>query len=85
MTSDPRDYKLDVAGVSQAASRHASVQKPQHDRPFLSVLFKCCAVYQRVYRNASGDTYEGRCPRCGLPVRFVVAPGGTSERSFVVE
>jgi hypothetical protein len=53
-------------------------------RPFLSVTFACCAVYQRIYRNAEGTAYVGRCPKCGKSVRFPVGPGGTSERQFIV-
>jgi hypothetical protein len=89
MTSDPRDYKLDITSARQqspaADVNDAQQNIAQQDKPFLSVLFKCCSVYQRIYRNAAGDKYEGRCPRCGRPVRFIVAPGGTNERSFVVE
>jgi hypothetical protein len=54
-------------------------------RPFLSVLFACCSVYQRIYRNAEGTAYAGRCPRCGKPVKFTVSPEGTDARNFIVE
>jgi len=53
-------------------------------RPFLSVHFACCGVYQRVYRDADGKAYRGRCPRCARAVTFAVGEGGTSARSFVV-
>jgi hypothetical protein len=53
-------------------------------RPFLSVLFACCSVYQRIYRNNEGTAYTGRCPKCGKAVKFLVGAGGTSERQFVV-
>jgi hypothetical protein len=89
MASDPRDYKLDLSTAAGAAPEgpaaaraKAASGKPQA-RPFLSVHFACCGAYQRVYRAADGAGYEGRCPRCARPVKFVVGEGGTSSRSFV--
>lgn len=90
--SDPRDYKLDISSAGSAddgSSRRTAVnglaaETPAPSRPYLSVHFACCGVYQRVYRSADGTTYQGRCPRCTMPVRFVVGEGGTSERTFVV-
>jgi hypothetical protein len=78
--ADPRDYKLDVPGLSSRPSAPASAA-----RPFLSVLFACCGVYQRIYRSRDGTEYCGACPRCGRPIRFAVGSGGTDQRSFVVE
>ncbi len=77
---DDRDYKLDIGSLGQ--------QAPQGDaspgsRPYLSILFACCHVYQRVYRDAAGQYYVGRCPRCGRQIQFRVGQGGTSQRFFV--
>ena len=80
MPSDPRDYKLDIAGLNQP-----DASAPKSARPFISVLFNCCRVYQRIYRSADGKSYEGRCPKCRRSIRFDVGTGGTTERSFVVE
>ncbi|MGD1276291.1 MAG: hypothetical protein ABR964_03595 [Tepidisphaeraceae bacterium] len=66
------DHSLDATSAARAS------------RPFLSVLFACCWVYQRIYRNADGTAYFGQCPRCGKSVRFEVGPGGTDVRQFVV-
>jgi hypothetical protein len=65
-------------------THQSSDPAPSAGKPFLSVLFACCSVYQRIYRNAEGTAYAGRCPKCGKAVRFVVGEGGTSERQFVV-
>ena len=83
MTSDPRDYKLDISGPGDpgASSRQPSGAAP---RPYLSVHFACCGAYQRIYRDADGKHYQGRCPRCARPVRFVVGEGGTATRCFIV-
>jgi hypothetical protein len=79
--SDSQDYKLDISGLKDQTPQ--SPQANPKKRPYLSVHFACCSVYQRVYRNAAGDAYEGRCPKCCRTVRFEVGPGGTSRRSFV--
>lgn len=53
-------------------------------RPFLRIMFDCCRVYQRIYRNRTGQFYEGKCPRCLRTVRFSVGPRGTTARAFSV-
>lgn len=78
---DPRDYKLDLSSGDQSQNQGQSAAGA---RPYVSVHFACCGVYLRIYRSADGKTYQGRCPKCGQPVRFVVGPGGTDARMFVV-
>ena len=80
MTGDPRDYKIDIRGLNTPQS-----PKPASARPFLSVLFNCCRVYQRVYRTADGTRYAGRCPKCQRSITFRVGEGGSNDRTFVVE
>ena len=77
--ADPRDYKLDIAGLEGATE-----ERKTEPRPYLRLQFACCNVYQRIYKNADGKSYQGRCPRCGKPVKFVVGDGGTSSRDFIV-
>jgi hypothetical protein len=81
MSSDSRDYKLDIASLKdkQPASSTSLV-----GRPFLSVHFACCGVYQRIYRDAAGTAYHGKCPRCGNVAHFPVGQSGTSARFFRV-
>lgn len=50
--------------------------------PWLGVMFKCCGVYGRIYRNAEKTHYRGACPRCGGPVKAKIGSGGTNRRFF---
>lgn len=84
MPADPRDYKLDVSGLREA-ERATSRARPQQARPWLSVFFRCCGVYQRIYRHRDGRRYEGNCPRCARKISFVVGEGGTGARQFIAE
>jgi hypothetical protein len=83
MPHDPRDVKLDLTSADVSAQQSES--HPGAARPFLSVQFVCCSVYQRIYRDLDGRQYRGRCPKCGKAVTFAVGEGGTSSRFFVVQ
>ena len=82
MPHDPRDVKLDLSSADAPAQQNGS--QPAGPRPFLSVQFACCSVYQRIYRDPAGTQYRGRCPKCGKAVTFAVGEGGTNSRFFVV-
>jgi hypothetical protein len=79
---DPRDYKLDVAGLGRP---ERSDETPAKGRPFLGLKFNCCGTYQRVYRSDDGKWYRGRCPKCLKPVEIRVGAGGSDSRFFVVD
>jgi hypothetical protein len=64
---------------------HASGRTPGPRRPFLSVWYRCCHVYGRMYRNPAETAYHGRCPKCGAPVRALIGPDGTDSRVFIAE
>ena len=51
-------------------------------RPFISIFWKCCQAYSRVYRNRQGTAYEGYCPRCRGYLKVPVGEGGTKQRMF---
>lgn len=66
-----------VSEPEESNSRPASM-----DRPFVGVVFRCCGVYARIYRNRRGSAYEGYCPRCGGKLRIPIGPNGTDARFF---
>lgn len=80
MAESSPDYIVDISGLKpQTASGDTRVLR---DRPWLAVKWLCCSTYSRVYRNRRGDAYEGRCPKCGSPVKARIGEGGTSSRFF---
>lgn len=87
---DPRDI-VDIGGLLPASDRGsaedaANPAAPGRSHlvgaPFLSIWFRCCHVYSRVYRNRERTHYEGRCPKCAAPLRVRIGPGGTTLRTF---
>lgn len=87
------DYIVDIDGlgavsggaVSGGAKDAGSSGGSLRGRPWLAVQWKCCRRYSRIYRNRAGTAYEGRCPKCGAPVKAVIGEGGTSARFFVAD
>ncbi len=81
---DPQDI-VEIPGVINPAAARFAPADSGPARPWLGVLFKCCHVYGRMYRDADGVRYTGRCPRCTAEVSARVGPGGTSQRIFFTE
>jgi len=81
MRDDPA-YHVDIEGIENSAN---GASRHPHGRPWVGILFDCCGVYVRVYRNAAGTAYVGRCPKCLRRVRLSVGSSGTSARFFVAE
>ena len=75
------DYVLDISGLSGGQSS-AQPEKDATGRPFISIRFACCNVYQRIYRNPAGTAYLGWCPRCARKVEARIGPGGVNSRFF---
>ena len=76
------DYIVDIDGLSSSDDKPADGDRSFHERPWLAVRWRCCSVYSRVYRNAQGTAYVGRCPKCRQEVRARVGEGGTNSRFF---
>ena len=51
-------------------------------RKYIGILYACCGVYQRVYKDECKQLYRGRCPKCGRTAEIKVGPGGTDHRFF---
>jgi len=78
--ADPQD-RIEIGGVERPAA--VTGETPARaSRRWLSVWFNCCKVYDRMYLNAEGTRYRGRCPSCGSTVSARVGEGGTSRRMF---
>jgi len=90
--ADEPDYIVDIQGEHLEGPRCGeqpflagiSVGRARN-RPFISVHFSCCQIYQRVYRNGDGSAYEGRCPKCLRRVHVRIGPEGSSDRFFTAE
>jgi hypothetical protein len=87
------DYIVEIGGSRPATTGESGVGEGVtgptgatgpglRGRPWLAIHWRCCSVYSRVYRDASGASYHARCPRCGRPVHIAVGEGGTESRFF---
>ncbi|MCH7591240.1 MAG: hypothetical protein IH989_00470 [Planctomycetes bacterium] len=74
-------YRLDIEGLEDPTGNTLN-PRSLRGRPWLGIHFECCGAYSRIYRNADGTAYEGRCPHCTAQVRLRVGPGGTDTRFF---
>lgn len=81
--ADPRDI-VDIPGLAPQGREAArgSDQVPTASKAWLGIWFRCCHTYGRLYKNASGRMYAGRCPKCGSEASVRVGSGGSSRRLF---
>ena len=54
-------------------------------RKYISIYFRCCKVYQRVYINREKTAYVGWCPKCSRRAEIKIGPKGTDLRFFTAE
>ncbi|GAB4335376.1 MAG: hypothetical protein Kow0099_07790 [Candidatus Abyssubacteria bacterium] len=58
-------------------------EQPREERRYLGVMFECCHVYSRIYKNKEESAYVGWCPRCARKVEIPIHPSGTHSRFFI--
>ena len=60
-------------------------EAPRQRRHWVSVLYRCCNVYHRVYFAVAARTAIGHCPRCLREVRFVISEDAEPGKFFCAE
>jgi len=78
---EEQDYILELGGKRIDPGAEA-VSSEAQGRPYISVLFECCDVYNRVYKNREGTAYVGWCPKCTRKVMVKVGADGVNSRFF---
>lgn len=56
--------------------------KKTQQRKYLGIMFQCCNVYGRIYKNREGTAYVGKCPKCFKNIVIPIGNGGTDKRFF---
>lgn len=59
-----------------------AIENNKQPQNFLGIMFNCCGVYARIYKNKEGTAYVGKCPKCLRSLRIPVGEGGTNRRFF---
>lgn len=57
-------------------------KEQNEEKKYLGIMFECCNVYARIYKNKEGTAYVGRCPKCMRSVNVKIGDGGTNTRFF---
>jgi hypothetical protein len=57
-------------------------KETKEGKKYLGIMFNCCQVYSRIYKNKDGTAYVGRCPKCMRTITVPVGEGGTNTRFF---
>lgn len=51
-------------------------------RRFISVIYRCCNTYGRLYPDAKRSRFEGRCPKCGTHTEARIGRDGSTRNCF---
>ena len=51
-------------------------------RDFIGIMFDCCGIYSRIYKNKQGTAYVGWCPKCMKKIELKIGEGGSDNRIF---
>lgn len=57
-------------------------EEKKQDKNFIGIMFNCCGVYARIYKNKEQTAYVGRCPKCMRPIKVKIGENGTDRRFF---
>lgn len=57
-------------------------KKDEKKSNYLGIMFNCCNVYGRIYKNKEGKAYTGRCPKCMRTIKIPIGESGTNTRFF---
>lgn len=76
------ESRPDIVDIEGLASPPDARPPKGPKRPFLSIWYRCCHAYGRLYRNDANTAYEGRCPACGSQARVGIDPHGSEQRFF---
>ncbi len=52
------------------------------DKSYLGIMFECCNVYARIYKNKAGTHYVGHCPKCMKSIKIKIGSSGSGDRFF---
>ncbi len=69
-------------GIDIYDNESGSCDEASAGRPYIGILFDCCGVYARVYRQPDEMMYHGHCPKCLRKVRVRVGKDGVATRIF---
>ncbi len=79
MKNEP-DYILDLGSNNQPDA--SSEKTDAKGRAYISVLFECCGVYSRIYKNREATAYDGWCPKCARKLNIKIGENGVNCRFF---